>query len=379
MDFMLTEEQQDLKNLVGKFMRNEIKPHLSEVDESGEFPVALYEKAFKLGLHCLEIPEEYGGSGLDHSTMGILLEEMAYTDPGFAMTMLTTQVAVECVLMGGNEAQKKRVCNIIIPGGFASFCLTEPSAGSDAAAVRTVYRIEDDTVVLNGTKCFVTNAQEASFFVIFATKDRSLGSKGITAFMVEKGTPGLRVGKHENKMGLRFSNTCELSLEEVRVPLKESMLGQEGKGMRIALGSLDKGRMNNAAVSSGISRAALDEAVAYAQVRESFGKKIIEHQAVQILLADMAIRVDASRALVRSGMALLDAGKKATKEASVAKTFCSDAAVRVSEDAVQVLGGYGYSKEYPVEKMMRDAKIFQIFEGTNQIQRMVIARELAKS
>lgn len=378
MDFMLTEDQQELKKLVGDFMRKEVKPHVSEVDESGEFPVALYEKAFELGLHCLEVPEEYGGSGLDHSTMGALLEEMAYTDSGFAMTMLTTQVAVECVLMGGCEEQKKRACDLIIPGGFGSFCLTEPFAGSDATAVRTTYKIEGDTVVLNGTKCFVTNAQESSLFIVFATKDLALGSKGITAFMLERETPGLVVGKHENKMGLRFSNTSELALTEVRVPVKSAMLGQEGKGMHIALGSLDKGRMNNAAVSTGISQAALDEAVAYAKVRESFGKKLIDHQAVQMILADMAIRTEASRALVRSGMALLDAGKKATKEASVAKTFCSDSAVQVAADAVQVFGGYGYSKEYPVEKLMRDAKIFQIFEGTNQIQRMVIARELAK-
>ena len=377
MDIFLTEEQKDLKALIKDFMTKEVKPRLREIDESGEFPVDLYRKAFDLGFHALSIPEEYGGGGMNHVTMGVLLEEMAYTDPGFAITMLCTSVAMECVLMAGTEEQKARACELIMDGGFGAFCLTEPSCGSDAAALRTTYKIDGDTVVLNGSKCFATNAQEANLYIIFATKDRSLGSKGITAFMVERGTPGLTVGNHENKMGLRLSNTCEIALDEVKLPLS-AMLGKEGGGMRIALGSLDEGRLNNAALSTGICQAALDEAVAYAKVRTSFGKPLIEHQAIQMMLADMAIRTETSRLLMQHGMAVMDAGLKATKEASMAKTYCADSAMLVTTDAVQVLGGYGYSKEYPVEKMMRDAKIFQIFEGTNQIQRMVVARELAK-
>lgn len=377
MAIFLTEEQMELKSLIGSFMVNEVKPHLQELDESGEFPVDLYKKAFELGFHCLDIPEEYGGSGLDHTTMGILLEEMGYTDPGFAITILCTSLALKCVLIGGNEEQKKKICDIIVPGGFGSFCLTEPGSGSDSVALRTTYRKDGDSYVINGSKCFVTNGQEAEVFIVFATKDRSLGAKGVSAFIVERGVPGLTVGKHENKMGLRLSNTTDVSLDEVRVPA-DCLLGEEGKGMHIALAGLDAGRLNNAAIASGICRAALDAAVDYAKQRTSFGVPIIRHQAMQMMLADMAIQTEAAELLVYSGMQVLDQGKKASKEASMAKAFCGDAAMQVTTDAVQVLGGYGYSKEYPVEKMMRDAKIFQIFEGTNQIQRIVIARELEK-
>ena len=281
------------------------------------------------------------------------------------------------MLIGGNEEQKRRICDIIVPGGFGSFCLTEPGNGSDSVAMRTTYRRDGDSYVLNGSKCFVTNGQEASVYIVFATKDRALGAKGISAFIVERGTPGLTVGKHEDKMGLRLSNTTDVALYEVRVPAV-CLLGEEGKGMHIALAGLDAGRLNNAAIATGICRAALDAAVDYAKQRTSFGVPIIRHQAIQMMLADMAIQTEAAKLLVYNGMQVLDAGKKASKEASMAKAFCGDAAVQVATNAVQVFGGYGYSKEYPVEKMMRDSKIFQIFEGTNQIQRIVIARELEK-
>ena len=377
MGIVLTEDQAELKRLIGAFMEGEVKPRLRELDASGEFPVDIYKKAFELGFHCLDIPEEYGGSGLDHTTMGFLLEEMGYTDPGFAITILCTSLALKCVLIGGNEEQKRRICDIIVPGGFGSFCLTEPGNGSDSVAMRTTYRKDGDSYVLNGSKCFVTNGQEASVYIVFATKDRALGAKGISAFIVERGTPGLTVGKHEDKMGLRLSNTTDVALDEVRVPA-DCLLGEEGKGMHIALAGLDAGRLNNAAIATGICRAALDAAVDYAKQRTSFGVPIIRHQAIQMMLADMAIQTEAAKLLVYNGMQVLDAGKKASKEASMAKAFCGDAAVQVATNAVQVFGGYGYSKEYPVEKMMRDSKIFQIFEGTNQIQRIVIARELEK-
>ena len=377
MGIVLTEDQVELKNLIGSFMEKEVKPRLRELDESGEFPVDIYKKAFELGFHCLDIPVEYGGSGLDHTTMGFLLEEMGYTDPGFAITILCTSLALKCVLIGGNEEQKRKVCDIIVPGSFGSFCLTEPGNGSDSVAMRTSYRKEGDSYVLNGSKCFVTNGQEAGVYIVFATKDRSLGAKGISAFIVKRGTPGLTVGKHENKMGLRLSNTTDVALDEVRVPA-DCLLGEEGKGMHIALAGLDAGRLNNAAIATGICRAALDAAVAYAKQRTSFGVPIIRHQAIQMMLADMAIQTEAAKLLVYNGMQAMDAGQKASKEASMAKAFCGDAAVEVTTNAVQVFGGYGYSKEYPVEKMMRDSKIFQIFEGTNQIQRIVIARALEK-
>ena len=377
MGIVLTEDQAELKRLIGAFMEGEVKPRLRELDASGEFPVDIYKKAFELGFHCLDIPEEYGGSGLDHTTMGFLLEEMGYTDPGFAITILCTSLALKCVLIGGNEEQKRRICDIIVPGGFGSFCLTEPGNGSDSVAMRTTYRRDGDSYVLNGSKCFVTNGQEACVYIVFATKDRALGAKGISAFIVERGTPGLTVGKHEDKMGLRLSNTTDVALDEVRVPA-DCLLGEEGKGMHIALAGMDAGRLNNAAIATGICRAAFDAAVDYAKQRTSFGVPIIRHQAIQMMLADMAIQTEAAKLLVYNGMQVLDAGKKASKEASMAKAFCGDAAVQVATNAVQVFGGYGYSKEYTVEKMMRDSKIFQIFEGTNQIQRIVIARELEK-
>lgn len=373
----LTEEQKDLKDLIGLFMKKEVKPVIHQYDESGEFPVELYNKAFDLGFHCLDIPIEYGGSGLDHTTMGVLLEEMGYTDPGFAISILCTSLAMHCVLLGGNEEQKRHVCNTLAAGAFGAFCLTEPDSGSDSAALRTNYYRDGDEFVLNGSKCFVTNGQEAKIFIVFATKDRRLGAKGISAFIVERDTPGLVIGRHENKMGLRLSNTTDMSLMDVRIPVS-NLLGEEGTGLHIALGGLDEGRLNNAAIATGICQAALDAAVEYAKERKSFGKPIIKHQAIQMILGDMAMLTEASRLLVYSGMQVMDEGKRATKEASIAKAFCGDAAVKVTTDAVQVLGGYGYSKEYPVEKMMRDSKIFQIFEGTNQIQRIVIARELEK-
>lgn len=374
-DIFLTEEQKDLKDVIKAFMQGEVKPHIAEYDESGEFPVEIYQKAFELGFGALHIPEEYGGSGLDFSTMGILLEEMGKVESGFALTLLANGTPIEMVLREGSDEQKRRMSDLMERGGFAALGLTEPSCGSDAAALRATYRIEGDTVVLNGVKTFVTNGEYSELFLMLATKDRKLGTKGITAFMIEKDTPGLSIGAHENKMGLRWSNTCEVSMNDVRVPLS-AMVGKEGKGLSLALGALNPGRLYNAAIATGISQAALDASVEYAKMRESMGKKIIDHQAIQVKLADMAIRTEASRQLVRLGMAKLDAGMDATKEASMAKTFASDSAVQNTVEAIQVFGGYGYSKEYPVEKLMRDSKIFQIFEGTNEIQRIIIAREL---
>lgn len=375
---ILTEDQLGIQKMIRDYMTKSVKPRLRELDEKGEFPQDIYKEAFEMGLHCLQIPEQYGGAGLDFMTMAVALEEMGRGDPGFAITMLSTSMTLKCILLGGNDEQKQRAADILIPGAHGSFTMTEPDAGSDALNIRTTAVRDGDSYVLNGTKCFATNGAVSDLYVVVATVDRALGSKGTVAFMVEGGTPGLTVGSHENKMGLRLSNTCDLYFDDVRVPAG-NMLGGVGDGLRIALGGLDTGRIYNAAVSTGIAQAALEESVAYAKVREQFGKPIIENQAVQMILADMQIGTEAGRQLVYSAMRLLDAGvKKVSMEASCAKTFCADNAVRVTTDAVQIFGGYGYSKEYPVEKMMRDSKIFQIFEGTNQIQRLVVARELKK-
>lgn len=377
MAYLLTEEQQELQKLIGGFLAKELKPVAHEFDAKGEFPLEIYKKSFELGFHMLDIPEAYGGSGLDYETMGLMLEEMGYYDAGFAITILCSSLALKCVLIGGTEEQKQKVSQMLIDGGFGAFCLTEPGSGSDSAALRTSYQKDGDDYILNGSKCFVTNGQFADVFIVFATKDRSLGAKGISAFIVERDRAGLTIGKHEDKMGLRLSNTCDATFEDVRIPA-ENLLGGEGGGFKIAMAGLDAGRLNNASIAVGLAQAALDEAVKYAKERITFNVPIIQHQAIQMLLADMAMQTEAARQLVRSGMYKMNRGMKITKEASMAKAFCSDVAMKVTTDAVQVLGGYGYSREYPVEKWMRDAKIFQIFEGTNQIQRMVVARELAR-
>ncbi len=373
----MTEEQLDLVETIADFMEGEVVPKRVEVDESGEFPIEIYQKAFELGYHMLEIPEEYGGIGVDHQTMGVCLETMGYYEPGFAITMLCTSLALKCVLIGGNDEQKQLVSELIAEGGMGAFCLTEPGSGSDAASLRTKYVETEDSYIINGSKCFVTNGQYAQVFIVFATKDKNLGAKGVSAFLITKDDPGVQVGTHENKMGLRWSNTTDVAFVDVKIP-KDRLLGVEGKGFNISMAGLDAGRLNNACISAGICQAALDEAVKYAKDRVQGGKPIIKHQQIQTIIADMAIRAEASKQLVRSAMKRFDNGEKITKYASICKTYCGDSAVASGTDAVQVLGGYGFSKEYPVEKIYRDAKIFQIFEGTNQIQRQVVARELSK-
>lgn len=374
---ILTEEQKDLKELVKSFMENEVKPHIKEYDESGEFPFELYKKGFELGFHLLDIPEEFGGSGLDHKTLCVALEEMGKVEPAYAITMLCTSLALECVLSSGTKEQIKLFSDRVVPGALGAFCLTEPNSGSDAASLKTTAVRDGDDYILNGRKCYVTNGGYSDVFIVFATVDRSLGAKGITAFLVEKEYAGLTVGKHEDKMGLRLSNTCDLALNNVRVPVA-NRLGEEGQGFKIAMKGLDAGRVHNAAISTGLSQAAIEEAVKYAKERVQFGKPIIKHQAIQFMLADMEMNTEAGRQLVYNAANLIDHHVRATKEASMAKCFCADNAMKVTTDAVQILGGYGYSREYPVEKMMRDAKIFQIFEGTNQIQRIVIAGQMAQ-
>lgn len=377
MSNFLTEEQKDLQSLVKEFMQKEVKPRLRELDHAGEFPVDIYKQGFEMGLHLLSIPERFGGLGMDHLTETIMLEEIGKVDPAIAITNLCTALALECVLIGGNDDQIQRACDIIVPGAFASFCLTEPESGSDAASMKSTAVRNGDEYILNGSKCFVTNGAYSDLFVVFASVDRALGAKSITAFMIKKSTPGLSIGSHEDKMGLRLSNTVNIYLDDVHVPVSDR-LGEEGDGFRIAMAGLDAGRINNAAISTGLSQGALDAAIEYSKQRVQFGKPICQNQAIQMMLADMDKEVEASRQLYMHAARMLDAGERASREASIAKCFCGDTAVRVATDAVQVYGGYGYSREYPVEKMMRDSKIFQIFEGTNQIQRMVIARNILK-
>lgn len=377
MTLMYTEEQQELIALVRDMAENEIKPFVKDADIAGVCPRELYDWGFKLGLHLVEIPEEYGGTGLSYETCAMMFEELAKVDAGYAITFVTTFVALRNVILAGTPEQAQYFADVVSQDKFAAFALTEPSAGSDAGSMRSTAVLEGDEYVLNGTKMFITNGSLASIYVAFFKTDPAAGSKGITAFIVDRDMPGVSVGAHENKMGLRLSDTTEVIFENVRVP-KDRVLGELGGGLKLALNSLNLSRAFVATMAVGIMQRALDEAVVYARQRKEFGEPIINFQLVQGLLADMAIKTEASRCLVHNTMRLMDAGSLVRKEGAITKTFVTDSLQEVTSNAVQVFGGYGYSKEYPVEKLMRDAKIFQIFEGTNQIQRTTLGKILDK-
>lgn len=339
--------------------------------EKGEFPREVFNKAVEMGLTTLGVPEKFGGSGEGAFTGTLLGEELGYADAGFAVAVGACNLATIPVMMGGNEEQVKKVADLLLHGGMTAFCLTEAEAGSDAAALRTTAVKDGNDYIINGSKVFITNGGVADMYTVFATVDKSLGAKGITAFLVDRNSPGLSVGKEENKMGIRLSNTTEVVFEDVRVPA-ENMVGGVGKGLKIALGTLSRTRAQGSSAAVGICRRAIEESMKYAKQRVTFGRPIIKNQAIQFMLADMEIQTEAARQLVRHAVRMVDKGVIDAKQGSTAKTFAGDTAVKVATDAIQIFGGYGYSREYPVEKLLRDAKIYQIFEGTNQIQRMVV-------
>jgi len=377
MGYILNEEQTNLVDMIKVFMTKEVKPHVAEFDKTGEFPRELYKKAFEMGLHCLEIPEEFGGGGVDYMTAAAIYEEMAKIDAGFSTGLCATSLSLKPVLIAGTPQQKKLFSDIIVPGAFGAFCLTEPNAGSDAGSVRTTAVRDGDEYVINGGKCFITNGGVSDVYVVFASTDKSKGLKGLTAFIVEKSRGGITVGKEEDKMGIRLSNTTEVVFEDVRIPAS-NLLGKEGDGFKIAMKTLDLSRPFVGAIAVGIAQRAIEEAVKYSKERTQFGKPIAKFQAIQFMLADMDIQTEAARQTVVHAIQLILAKRPYSREASIAKCFTGDVAVKVALDAIQILGGYGYSRDYPVEKLLRDAKIFQIFEGTNQIQRVVVAGNLLK-
>lgn len=370
-----TDEQKELIALVRDVARNEILPHVAAADEAGECPMELFQWGFDLGLHMVEIPEEYGGMGLSYETCAMMFEELAKVDAAYADTFVTNFVAFRNIMLNGTPEQARRFVEMTEEGGFAAFCLSESCAGSDVAAMRTTAVREGDEYVLNGTKTFITNGSISSIYVVFAKTDPAAGARGITGFLVDGGTPGLSAGAREHKMGFRLSDTSEVVLDNVRVPAS-AVIGEEGRGMTIALNALNLSRAFISTLAVGIMQRALDEAVAYAKQRRQFDTRLIDMPMVQTMLADMAIKTECARVVVNHCMRRMDAGEMVRKEGAIVKTFVTDAMQEVVSNAVQVFGGYGYSKEYPVEKLMRDAKIFQIFEGSNQIQRMTIAREL---
>jgi butyryl-CoA dehydrogenase len=377
LDTSFTVEQLELKKLVRDFTREKIVPVAKELDHKAEFPWELYHEVFQMGLHAMNAPAEFDGPGLDLLTCALLTEEFAKGDVGFAVTVGANTLASGPVLLAGSQEQKQRFYDIINEGKLAAFCLTEPNAGSDAGSVATTARRDGAEYVINGAKCFVTCGAVAGIYTVIASVDRGKGLKGLSAFLVERDRPGVSVGQEEDKMGIRSSNTTEVIFQDVRIPAGH-LIGQEGEGFKLAMKTLDKSRPLVGALGVGLGQAALDIAVGYAKLRVQFGKPIADNQAISFMLADMDIQIEAARNLVYHACRLYDQGKPFTRESAISKTFASDAAMKAAIDAVQILGGYGYSREYPVEKLMRDAKILQIFEGTNQIQRIVIANQLLR-
>lgn len=379
MDFTLNEDQLELQEMVRDFVAKEITPYVSEMDRNNEARPGLMKKAADMGLLNVVVPEAYGGPGLDSVTIAMIYEELGKGCAGVATSMAANSLATAPVLMAGTEAQKKMYCDLLNKGGLAAFALTEPGAGSDAGGVSThaVHDKEKGTYTLNGSKAFITNGGIADIYLIFGNTREHGGIRGLTAFIVLRGTPGFKVGKKEDKMGIRPSNTCELILDNVVIP-ESNRVGREGEGFRIAMKTLDAARPFVGSVAVGLAQAALDYAVKYAKERRQFGQPVASFEMVQGMMADMAMKVDAARLLVQRACMMRDQKVEFSKEAAMAKCYAADAAMAVSIDAVQIMGGYGYSREYPVEKMMRDAKIMQIYEGTNQIQRLVIANKLLR-
>ena len=376
---LLTDDQQDLQKMVQEFVKKEIAPNAAHYDHTEEFPWDSIQKMAALGLMGIPIPEAYEGTELDTVSYMLTIEEISKACAATgAILAVHTSAGTMPILLFGTEAQKLKYIPPLANGEkLGAFALTEPGAGSDASRVTTTAVLDGDDYVLNGTKCFITNGGAAETYVVFASTDRTKGVKGITGFIVEKGTPGFVIGKKEEKMGIRASSTTELIFENCRIP-KENLLGKIGEGFKIAMVVLDGARIGIGAQAVGIAQGAYEEALQYAKVREQFGKPIAAQQAVSFMLADMAIEIEAARQLVYHAAALKDAGQPYGKEAAMAKTFASDVAVKVALDAVQIMGGYGYSRDYPVERMLRDAKITQIYEGTNQIQRVVIAGHILR-
>jgi acyl-CoA dehydrogenase len=376
--FALTDEQRALQDTARRFARAEIAPVAAKLDREERFPRELCEKAFALGLLNLTVPAELGGPGLSHLEQVLVEEEIAAGCAAVATTFVANDLALLPILIGGTPEQKERLVRPFTERlRFAAFCLTEPGAGSDAGAIATRARREGDEYVLEGTKCFITNGGVADQLTVFATLDPKLGRKGLSCFVVEGRPPGLTVAKREEKMGNRASETVMLHLDGVRVPA-QNRIGAEGEGFAIAMATLDNSRPITAVFAVGIARAALDHALAYARERRQFGHPIADLQAIQFMLADMASDVEAARLLTWKAAWLLDDGQRNTLVSSHAKRFAADIAMKVATDAVQIFGGYGYTKDYPVEKLMRDAKLIQIYEGTSQVQRVVIARELLR-
>ena len=374
--FALTEEQKALRDLARDFAEKEIRPKAAEYDEHSTHPVDIIEKAHGVGLMNPHVPEEYGGAGLSSFDGMLMGEELSWGCAGIAVSIVANSLGAGPVILAGNDEQKAEWLPPLLESPIlCSFGLSEPNAGSDVSGIQTTAVREGDEYVINGSKMFITNAGHAAWIVVFASTDKSQGHKGLSAFVVPTDLEGVTVEKHLDKMGQRATDTSAIAFQDVRVPVK-NLLGEEGEGFKIAMRTLDHTRPGTASGAVGVARAAYEYAVEYSRTRVQFGQPIAMNQGVNFLIADMATEIEAARLLTWQAAWLFDQGKRATLQSSFAKRFASDTAMKVTTDAVQIFGGYGYIKEYPVEKLMRDAKLFQIYEGTSQIQRLVIAREI---
>jgi acyl-CoA dehydrogenase len=375
-DFTLTDEQKDLRELAHSFAEKEMRPVAWEYDKDGTWPQEVIDKAWEVGLMNTHVPEAYGGPGLDYLSGCVIEEEVGWGCSGIGTSLMANGLAAAPVALGGSEETKKKYLGMLAEEPkLASFCLTEPDAGSDVSGMKTRAVKQGDKYVINGSKCFITNGTYADWFTVYAKTDPEAGHRGISAFVVDAKSPGVTVDKKEDKMGQRASDTATISFNDVEVPA-ENLLGEENHGFKLAMMTLDRTRPGVAAMAVGIARAAFEFATEYSKERVQFGVPIAMHQAIQFMIADMATKVDAGRLLTWNSAVLLDQGHRNTLRSSEAKRFAADSAMEVTTDAVQVYGGYGFIKDYPVEKLMRDAKIMQLYEGTSQIQRLVIAKEV---
>ena len=380
MDFTLTAEQQDLQKMVREFAEAEIRPHVMEWDEQQDFPTSILKSLGQLGVLGIVFPESLGGAEMGYIEYAIVMEELARVDPSIALSVAAhISLATAHIYMHGSKALKERYVPKLATGEWIGcWSLTEPEAGSDAAGTRTRAVLDGDEWVINGGKTFTTNAQRADICVATAVTDPSLGTHGISAFAIEIGTPGFRVGRKDNKLGMRASDTSEVLFEDCRIP-KGNRIGKKGAGFVGAMKILDGGRVSISALGVGLAQGAFEASLAYSKERRQFGKRISEFQAIQHKLTDMVTEIEAARLLTFRAAWMLDQGQHVTKESSIAKLFSSEMAVRVANEGVQVFGGYGFTKDYPVEKYYRDVKLLTIGEGTSEIQRMVIARQILKA
>jgi alkylation response protein AidB-like acyl-CoA dehydrogenase len=376
--YQLTDEQQLLRKAVHQLTEDKIAPRAAEIDETASFPYDVLEALVRSGFHAVHIPEQYGGMGADAISTCVVIEEVARGCASSALIPIVNKLGSQPIILSGSEELKARVLGDIAEGAMISYALSEREAGSDAASMRTKAAHDGDSWVLNGTKCWITNAGVSTYYTVMAVTDASKGANGISAFVVHKDDPGFSVGAKERKLGIKGSPTCEIYFEDCTIPA-DRIIGEPGTGFKTALRTLDHTRLAIGAQALGIAQGAFDAALAYVKERRQFGRRIADFQGLQFMLADMAMKIEASRQLVYAAAARAERNEpNLTFTSSAAKVFASDTAMSVTTDAVQLFGGYGYTQDFPVERMMRDAKITQIYEGTNQINRMVMARNLLK-